>query len=188
MALVLSSHGTGKWTAHSKHRQRCARTQRGDSESWLVKRLFGSKKYNLYAPSKRAMDNSDDDEPFFGLDLTPRQKHFDAAALLDLNQLEKRAAAPSSSMLKSFAKRFEQLLQNDRNPQPAAAAPAVSETPRHSTKAKLRACREVAVLVVGSSEELDLQRLVREHCRLPCETLRSTMLRGGCIRGCSCFL
>ena len=117
--------------------------------------------------------SSDEDEPLFLAELTPRPPLFDAAAVLDLEALKTRARsntsakASTASMLSSFAKRFDSLLhgasyatanQGERVEKPAVEKPEKSDRSSHSSrKAQFRACREVSSLLVTSSEQLHLQ-------------------------------
>ena len=90
-----------------------------------------------------------------------------------------RAAA-----LESFSKRFEALLlrapaDKGGTADAAAAGSEVVSTrqARRDRRQQLLICREVAWQVVGPGETLELQRLVREHCRRPCAVLRAATLQ-----------
>ena len=138
---------------------------------------------------------------------TPRHDNFadKAVQLLSLNdELQERrrkkivnaaqaqsSSSSTSSMIQAFSQKFALSLRssmfgNDKTNNKTvavgeAAAPSADAPPtpkRYSQKKQMKACREVATLLVGPSEELDLQRLAREHCKLPCETYRAAMLRG----------
>ena len=85
-------------------------------------------------------------------------------------------------MIESFAQQFDALLKGKKPPPPTVAASSPENTPKSpgdkSIKWQVLSCRQVASLVIGATELLEVQRMAREHCRRPCDTLRSTMLRG----------
>ena len=153
------------------------------------------------ARSAAASANSDSEgeESFFDILKPPKPTR--AAALLRLDQRQPAstrgswwfgggssgAAKAIESKRGTFASRFDIALRAPPTNSAKAAVEAALEAEAaksagRSRRLKLLACRDVAMQVIGAAEALELQRLVREHCRRPCSVLRATMLQGATIR------
>ena len=138
------------------------------------------------ARSAAASANSDSEgeESFFDILKPPKPTR--AAALLRLDQRQPAstrgswwfgggssgAAKAIESMRGTFASRFDIALRAPPTNSAKAAVEAALEAEAaksagRSRRLKLLACRDVAMQVIGAAEALELQRLVREHCRRP---------------------